>query len=86
VGARLGVRGALEMRMSRGRNAVAMLGAEIAQPLGAAVRLGLRANDDASTFSLGAGYGFPSLHVDYAFVPYRLELGDTHRLSFSAQF
>lgn len=86
VGSNLGVRAALESRMTRGRSAIAMAGAELSQTLGASVRVGMRANDDASTFSLGAGYGFPTLHIDYAYVPYRLDLGDTHRLSFAAQF
>jgi hypothetical protein len=86
VGSTLGVRAALETRMTRGRSAIGMLGAELSQTMGAAVRMGMRANDDASSFSLGAGYGFQALRIDYAFVPYRLDLGDTHRLSFAAQF
>ena len=46
----------------------------------------MRFNDDASSVSMGAGYALGALRFDYAFVPLRLDLGDTHRLSFSAQF
>jgi hypothetical protein len=77
---------ALEARIARGRDAVAMTGAELAHPSGAALRFGLRLNDDASTFSAGAGYAWGALRLDYAFVPYRLDLGDTHRVSFAARW
>jgi hypothetical protein len=87
VGSGLTLRGALESRLTRGRSGVAMLGAELAQGVsGAAVRVGARVNDDQSSMAFGAGYAFPSLRVDYAFVPFRLDLGDTHRLSLGAQF
>ena len=88
-GARL--RTALEARCTRGRNAIGMVGVEVATPGGAngagaaALRAGLRVNDDASSFSLGAGYALRGLRLDYAFVPLRLDLGDTHRISFTAQ-
>jgi hypothetical protein len=82
----LELRGALEGRMTRGRNGVAMLGAELLHGTGAALRTGLRLNDEATAFSVGAGYATPVMHLDYAYVPYRLELGDTHRVSISAQF
>jgi hypothetical protein len=82
----LALRGALEGRFSRGRSGIGMVGAELAGASGAAVRVGFRVNDSASSFSAGAGYAFQSLRLDYAFVPYRLDLGDTHRFSFSAQF
>jgi hypothetical protein len=82
----LDVRGALEGRFTRGRPGVAMIGAELAAPTGAAVRAGLRVNDTATGFSMGAGYAFSSLRVDYAWVPWKLDLGDTHRFSFGARF
>jgi hypothetical protein len=80
------LRGALEGRLTRGRNGVALVGAEVANPAGAALRMGLRLNDSASSLSLGAGYAVKALHLDYAYVPLRLDLGDTHRFSFSTQF
>ena len=80
------LRGSLEGRLTRGRGGVAMLGAELAHPMGAALRLGLRANDETGSFSLGAGYAMRSLRMDYAFVPYRLDLGDTHRMTLGLQF
>jgi hypothetical protein len=81
-----GVRGALEGRFTSGRSGIAILGAELASPSGAALRFGVRANDDASSMSFGAGYAFHSMQFDYAFVPLRLDLGDTHRISLTAQF
>ena len=80
------LRGALEGRFTRGRAGIGMLGGEVGSESGAAVRVGLRVNDSASSFSAGAGYAFQSLRLDYAFVPYRLDLGDTHRFSFTARF
>lgn len=82
----LTVNGALEGRFTRGRNGVAMVGAELAHSSGAALRLGFRANDETTRFGLGLGWSLPALRFDYAFVPYRLGLGDTHRFSFTAQF
>jgi hypothetical protein len=85
VGAHLAVRGAVEGRLTRGRNGIGMLGAELSSPVGAALRFGLRANDDASTMSFGAGCEVRSLRFDYAFVPLRLDLGDSHRFAFSTR-
>lgn len=77
---------ALETRMVRGRPAIGMLGGELTHPSGAALRLGVRANDDGTRFSAGAGYAMRSLHLDYAFVADRLDVGDSHRFSFTARF
>lgn len=86
VTSHLVVRTALEGRLTRGRNGIGLVGLELASPAGAALRMGLRANDEASTFSLGAGYDIKGLRLDYAYVPLKLELGDTHRFSFATQF
>jgi hypothetical protein len=82
----LSLRGALEARWTRGRTGIAMLGGELSHPSGATLRAGFRVNDEATNFSVGAGYASAALHLDYAYVPFRLELGDTHRVSISAQF
>jgi hypothetical protein len=82
----LALRAALEGRVVRGRNGLGLVGVELANPSGAALRFGFRANDDASSFSIGAGYGIKGLMLDYAYVPLKLDLGDTHRFSFAAQF
>ncbi len=84
------LRAALEGRFTRGRRGIGMAGVELATAGGAhgaaALRAGLRVNDDASTFSVGAGYTVSALRIDYAFVPLRLDLGETHRVSFTASF
>jgi hypothetical protein len=86
LGQGVGLRGALEARFTRGRSGVATAGAELSGPAGAALRAGFRANDDAQNLSVGAGWGREGLSLDYAWVPYRYELGDTHRVAFTAQF
>ena len=77
---------ALDARTTRGRQAVASVGAELASSMGAALRLGYRQGDDLTNVSAGVGYRHGSFAVDYAWVPTKLDLGDTHRFSFSAQF
>lgn len=86
------LRTALEGRFTRGRDGIGMVGVEVATTGGvngvgaAALRGGMRVNDDASSYSLGVGYALTGLRVDYAFVPMRYDLGDTHRFAFTAQF
>jgi hypothetical protein len=82
----LDLRGAVETRVTRGRSGVAMIGGELSSPAGAALRLGFRVNDSSTSFSVGAGYARNVLRLDYAFVPSLLDLGDTHRVSFTTQF
>jgi hypothetical protein len=87
VSPRLAVRGALEGRMTRGRNGVGMVGTEIEAPgTGASLRAGLRMNDDIASWSAGAGYTVGALRLDYAWVPTRFDFGDTHRISLNARF
>jgi hypothetical protein len=77
---------ALEARATRGRRALLSLGGELDSPVGAALRFGLRSGDDVASWSAGMGWRTGALRVDYAFVPSRLELEDTHRFSLSAAF
>ena len=63
-----------------------MVGMEAAHASGAAIEMGWRMNDDDVNLSYGVGYARPALRFDYAFVPYRLDLGDTHRFSATFQF
>jgi hypothetical protein len=86
VSARMHVVGAVEGRAARGRNVLGLVGAEVGDASGAALRLGLRLNDTATTMSFGAGYALPGFTFDYAFVPLRYELGETHRFGFSTRF
>ncbi len=77
---------ALEGRMTRGRQVLVALGGELDSPAGAALRFGLRAGDDVASWSAGAGWRASTLSVDYAFVPSKLELDDTHRFTLTARF
>jgi hypothetical protein len=85
-GADYGLSLAVEGRFTRGRSGVGMVGVELGTPLGVAVRSGLRVNDEVSRFAAGAGWAMGALRLDYAWVPYQLDLGDTHRFGLSAQF
>jgi hypothetical protein len=86
LGGGYNVRTALESRVTRGRTGIAMLGGEVAGAMGAALRFGFRMDDANASFGVGAGYATGALHFDYAYVPSGLDVGDTHRFSFSAQF
>jgi hypothetical protein len=78
--------GSLETRFTRGRSGVVLSGFELASATGGRVSAGWRGNDDAASFSGGAGWKLGQVEVDYAFVPYRLDLGDTHRIALLARF
>jgi hypothetical protein len=78
--------GALEGRATRGRGAVALVGAELAGSRGVSLRGGWRLNDPTLGWTIGAGWTVGALSLDYAFVPFKLDLGDTQRLSFEARF
>jgi hypothetical protein len=83
----LAIGGALEGRFTRGRSGIGLAGLELSAPAaGAALRIGWRANDSASSLSLGAGYAVSAMRLDYAFVPFNDDLGDTHRFSLAARF
>jgi hypothetical protein len=87
AGAGLAWRSALETRMTTGRAGVAMLGGELTHAAsGMSLRAGWRLNDRESALTFGAGCAVSSLGVDYAFVPFRDDLGDTHRFSLGARF
>ena len=82
----LGLTAELDTRATRGRQAVVSLGGELASDVGAALRFGVRQGDDLANFSAGIGYRRGTFSVDYAWVPSKLDLGDTQRFSFAAQF
>lgn len=77
---------ALEGRATRGRQALFAVGGELDSPAGAALRFGFRAGDDVASWSAGAGWRASALSVDYAYVPSKLDLDDTHRFSLTAKF
>lgn len=80
------LRAGAETRITRGRNGIGIAAAELSGLAGASLRAGLRVNDSASNFSMGLGYALTGLDLDYAWVPSKLDLEDTHRMSFRAQF
>lgn len=86
LGRGLGVTPAFDVRATRGRQAIVALGGELESETGASLRMGYRAGDDIAGFSAGAGWRYRLYRVDYAWVPSKLDLGDTHRFSFGAQF
>ena len=86
VAGRFRAAAAVEGRATRGRSALGFVGTELSDQTGAALRLGMRGNDTVSTLSFGAGYRLPAVTLDYAFVPLRYDLGDTHRFAFLARF
>ena len=82
----LTARGALETSMISGQAGIVMLGGELAHTSGFALRGGMRWGDTESSYSLGAGWSLKALRIDYAFVPFSDDLGDTHRFSLATQF
>jgi len=86
LGSGLDLRTGLEGRFTRGRSGIGMIAGELTGLAGASLRAGYRGNDSTSGFTAGVGYAFTALRLDYAYVPSALDLGDTHRFSFSAQF
>lgn len=86
VGSGVSLRGALEGRFTKGRSGVGMVGAELTHITGASLLVGARMNDETSSFGLGAGYRVGAMDLDYAFVPMKLDLGDSHRFAFRASF
>jgi hypothetical protein len=77
---------ALDLRATVGRQPVVALGGELESDNGASLRMGVREGDDISSFSAGLGWRYRGYRVDYAWVPSKLDLEDTHRFSFGAQF
>lgn len=82
----MGLTAALDARATQGRQGVFALGGELASETGASLRLGARQGDDLSNFGAGMGWKRGTFRVDYAWVPSKLDLGDTHRFSFATQF
>jgi hypothetical protein len=51
-----------------------------------ALRTGYKMNYDTSDFTAGAGFMMNNYKIDYAFVPYSDDLGDTHKISLGVSF
>lgn len=79
-------RGTLEGSMIAGQAGILALGGELSHSSGLALRGGLRFGDTESSYALGAGWTIRSLRLDYAFVPFGNDLGDTNQFSLAVQF
>jgi hypothetical protein len=62
------------------------LGAEIEYRRVAALRLGYQTGYEGKAFSTGIGLRYGMFNFDYAFVPFRYDLGTTHTVSLSMEF
>lgn len=62
------------------------LGAEFNYHRTFALRIGYQTGYEAKTFSTGVGIRYGILNVDYAFVPFRYDLGTTHTFSLGIEF
>lgn len=47
------------------------------------LRSGLQTGYDGRDFSAGAGFVYDQYRIDYAFVPYKYDLGNSHRFTFT---
>lgn len=45
------------------------------------IRAGYQTGYDSRSFSAGAGFVYKNMRIDYAFVPYKYDLGTTHRFT-----
>lgn len=50
------------------------------------LRAGYQTGYDSRDFSAGAGFVYESFRVDYAFVPYKSDLGNSHRFTLTYSF
>ena len=62
------------------------LGAEFDYRRAVAFRLGYQTGYEGKTFSAGLGLRYGIVNVDYAFVPFRYDLGTTHTFSLLIEF
>ncbi|MBK6767349.1 MAG: PorV/PorQ family protein [bacterium] len=61
-------------------------GVEYKAPQFLALRAGYIAGLDTQGLSFGAGFFYKRLALDYAFLPYKEELGEGHRVGFTIEF
>ena len=50
------------------------------------IRSGIQTGYDSRDFSAGAGFLYEHVRIDYAFVPYKSDLGNSHRFTFTLLF
>ena len=61
-------------------------GVEFDHRSGVQLRYGYKFNYDGETYSAGAGFKVKRVRIDYAFLPMRYDLGNTHRVSLGLRF
>jgi hypothetical protein len=77
---------AAEFRKARGESAGLNFGMGYEYHRMASVRLGYRSGLDSEDVSFGLGFRHERFGIDYAFVPYGNDLGDTHRIGLSYRY
>ncbi len=76
---------AFEVQKPREDDVKTHLGIEVGVVERLALRFGYRSGYDNQNVSVGVGIPVEKFRLDYAFVPFYSDLGDTHRLSFAIQ-
>lgn len=77
---------AAEVRKVRGDDAGLNVGTGYEYRETASVRLGYKSGLDSEDVSFGLGFRRDRVRVDYAFVPYGNDLGDTHRIGLAYRY
>ncbi len=83
---RLAWRAAADLVKLKGDSAEGRLGLEVLPVPNLALRAGWMLGQDASDLTAGAGIAVGRFDVDYAFVPYKDQLGSSHRIALGARF
>ena len=77
---------AAEIRKVRGDDAGLNLGTSYEYREMASLRVGYKSGLDSEDVSFGLGFRHNRVRVDYAFVPYGNDLGDTHRVGLAYRY
>jgi hypothetical protein len=75
-----------DLRYINDENLYEQIGAEINIKEIFSIRGGFVFGKESMNFTTGLGINFKQYHLDYAFVPFEYDLGNTHQISFSMNF
>lgn len=76
---------ALDLNKPRDNDLLVNLGTEVNLKQLINLRLGYKIGYDTSDITTGVGFMVKQFRLDYAFVPYKEDLGSTHRISFGVR-